>query len=638
MIKQNNNESISQEWRFKGNNFTEDRGIDTSDMETFAKDPLSSLAREICQNSIDARNNNEKVIIEFKTFRISKYKIPGYPRLLKEVESAMSYQKDKNKKIYNTLVDIHENITKNEITCLRISDFNTKGLEGINDDEQSPFFLLTKGSGISGKTGTTGGSKGIGKFASFVASSFNTVFYSTKNIDNEVGYIGISKLCSTRMEGTNEKTIGIGYYGNDHENRPILEQFNLDQEFKRTSFGTDVYILGFREKSDWIKEIASKILDSFMYAVQNNDLEVRINDLLIDDITLKEIINDDDVILNNYKKDIKAQYDLLNDDNIFQKEIDILGNGEGKVNIYLKEYNRDEASHATNKCVIIRYPFMKIKPIPTRISTPCSAMCIIGDNKLNEILRNIENPQHTDWETKRIHDRSEYQEVRSIINELNTKIRDYILTTLSSGNSQESDIEGASDYLPDATDGTSIGEEKTISDVPTVIKRLKAKAKEPNVVQETEEETGLIPDLGSLEDGEGSPLPEGKNAGSGGAPRDKDLEGAPKDGDSEILKLVTLTGIKYHFFVVDKKTSECVISFKSLHDKPKCLLELYYLDDNNKRYKTNIIKASINGEEAEIKNGCVVNFRLELHKDYQFKVTLDTDEIYGSEVKLYESR
>lgn len=638
MLEQNNSDSFSKEWRFKGNNFTEDRGIDTPDMETFAKDPISSLAREICQNSIDARYNNERVIIEFKTFKVSKYKIPGYTRLLKEVESAMDYWKDKNQKIYNTLIEMHENINRNEITCLRISDFNTKGLEGINSHEQSPFFLLTKGSGISSKIGTSGGSKGIGKFASFVASSFNTVFYSTKNIENEIGYLGISKLCSTPMEGTDEKTIGIGYYGNDHKNSPILEQFDLDKNFQRTSFGTDVYILGFREKDNWIKEIASKILDSFMYAIQNKDLEVRINDLLIDNITLKEVVNSDEVILNNYKKDIQSQYALLNDNNIFQKEIDILGNGNGKVTIYLKEYNREEAANATNKCVIIRYPFMKIKAITTRIPTPCSAMCIIGNNKLNEILRNIENPQHTDWELKRLNNLSEYQEVRSIIKELEDQIRDYIFTTLSSGTSQESDIEGASDYLPDATDGTGVGEEKEISENPIIIKRLKAKVKETNVVDESEEESGLIPDLGSLEDGEGAPTPDGENDGSGEGPRDNNFEGNPNDGESEILKLAPLTGIKYHFFVIDKKNKKCVLLFKSLYEKPKCLLELYNLDDINRRYKTNIIKASINGEEAEIIDGNIANFQLELHKNYKFEIILDTEEIYGSEVKLYESR
>lgn len=37
-------------WRFPGNNYTADNGLDTADMETFKKDAISSLARELCQN------------------------------------------------------------------------------------------------------------------------------------------------------------------------------------------------------------------------------------------------------------------------------------------------------------------------------------------------------------------------------------------------------------------------------------------------------------------------------------------------------------------------------------------------------------------------------------------------------------
>ena len=112
---------------------------------------------------------------------------------------------------------------KEKITCLRISDFNTTGLYG------EKFYLLTKGSGITDKTGATGGSKGIGKYASFVASSFNTVFYSTYAKDGKKQFLGISKLCSAPMPDTDELTMGIGYYGVNNKNEPIERQLNLDK-------------------------------------------------------------------------------------------------------------------------------------------------------------------------------------------------------------------------------------------------------------------------------------------------------------------------------------------------------------------------------------------------------------------------
>ena len=107
-------------------------------------------------------------------------------------------------------------------TCLRISDFNTTGLVGVSGGDNTPWHYLVHGSGISDKGATSGGSKGIGKFATFVNSHFNTVFYSTKTEKGEIGYEGICKLCSAKQEGTTEKTQGIGYYGANVMNEPII--------------------------------------------------------------------------------------------------------------------------------------------------------------------------------------------------------------------------------------------------------------------------------------------------------------------------------------------------------------------------------------------------------------------------------
>lgn len=51
---------MENKWRFPGNGYTQDQGLDTADMETFKRDPISSLARELCQNSIDAKKSNLK--------------------------------------------------------------------------------------------------------------------------------------------------------------------------------------------------------------------------------------------------------------------------------------------------------------------------------------------------------------------------------------------------------------------------------------------------------------------------------------------------------------------------------------------------------------------------------------------------
>lgn len=51
---------FKENWRFAGNNYTAENGLDTADMETFKRDPIASLARETCQNSIDAKKKEKK--------------------------------------------------------------------------------------------------------------------------------------------------------------------------------------------------------------------------------------------------------------------------------------------------------------------------------------------------------------------------------------------------------------------------------------------------------------------------------------------------------------------------------------------------------------------------------------------------
>ena len=48
-------------WRFPSNDYGEKKGINDSGIATFRGTPLRSLAREICQNSLDAARDIMKM-------------------------------------------------------------------------------------------------------------------------------------------------------------------------------------------------------------------------------------------------------------------------------------------------------------------------------------------------------------------------------------------------------------------------------------------------------------------------------------------------------------------------------------------------------------------------------------------------
>ncbi len=176
-------------WKFIENNYGNDNGLDSTDMETFKKDPIASLARESCQNSIDAQKNENAVLIQFKVFYMNTKDIPGINDLINEITECRNSNIEGSRQ-YIQFNNMLEYLKNKSIPCLRISDFNTKGLEGVQSNSRDKaFYRLTKGNGQTTKeNGINGGSKGIGKFASFVNSQIQTVFYSTLNMNNERGF------------------------------------------------------------------------------------------------------------------------------------------------------------------------------------------------------------------------------------------------------------------------------------------------------------------------------------------------------------------------------------------------------------------------------------------------------------------
>ena len=66
-------------WNFPESNYSQRFGISEAGIETFRGSLFGSLAKEICQNSLDARLNfSEPVTVEFLKFDIKTEDIPGY--------------------------------------------------------------------------------------------------------------------------------------------------------------------------------------------------------------------------------------------------------------------------------------------------------------------------------------------------------------------------------------------------------------------------------------------------------------------------------------------------------------------------------------------------------------------------------
>ncbi len=125
----------------------------------------------------------------------------------------------------------------------------------------------------------------------------------------------------------------------------------------------------------------------------------------------------------------------------------------GDCDLYVLPLSEDEEALATHKCVMVRHPLMKIKAFDLGASFRVSALCIIDDGVLGKVLRDIENTEHNDWQTKRIKDKTKRREIENVIASIRQQITDRIIECLQMGDLEPIDPNGAGDFLPDIDPG-----------------------------------------------------------------------------------------------------------------------------------------------------------------------------------------
>ena len=271
-------------WNFPGNQDGQIKGIADAGIENFNGTELSSLARENCQNSLDAAldDDNLDVVVEFERYFLPTNQIPGiveYRNILKKCK--MFWDRSGSEKAKLFLKDAIKELEKENTFVLRISDYNTSGLSDPYTQSNDPFNFsfdgwnaLIKIDGGANKGDDKAGAFGIGKSAPFSNSYYRLIFYRTYNQKYERAAQGISRLMSYQNGAL--MTSGIGYYGEAEGNNPVEAIPELDSINKRLKIGTDVFIYGFKSTSNWETEITVALLENFLISFYYGQLRVKV--------------------------------------------------------------------------------------------------------------------------------------------------------------------------------------------------------------------------------------------------------------------------------------------------------------------------------------------------------------------------
>lgn len=447
-------------WRFPPLLGSTRQGYTNNDIEVFkGQELIDNLAREICQNSLDARLEGckEPVRVVFELRKINKEQYPVFAEYGECINGCRRYWGDEiDTKLDRFLNGAEATLREKDISVLIASDYNTKGLDGSHSrKKKTSWEALTNSDGVSVKNSeNSAGSYGIGKNAPFACSALSMVFYNTLADNNENAFVGVVRL-ATLFDKEGRETHRVGkYQNNDDANEQWNPIYGEDKCafrdcFNRTERGTDVIIVGFSQSANWIKNVTKAVLKNFFVAISEARLVVELKDgqehRIIKADTISQLFAD-----LESDKEMTATSQLYKAFTVpdHTEKIEILEPDD--VELYVKSDNSYKRTIAN-----FRATGMLVGTYYRRIFQHYAAVVIVRGEKLGELLKDTEPPRHNRWDYKQIEssDRDKRKRAKKCIQDIDEFVLNILRNQFEVVTEKTVDAAGVGEYLPDDIDG-----------------------------------------------------------------------------------------------------------------------------------------------------------------------------------------
>ena len=452
-------------WRF-GGNCVDAVGPNEADTGLFGGHPYKGLAKEILQNSLDAKNPNlpesQPVIVEFSCINVPVDEIPGFARLDEVIGLCADFYNsgDDGEKLKRWVRQSKQYLSQGSVGVLKISDYYTTGLRGVTKLKGSDWSGLVREKGATNKSEGKGGSHGVGKFAPYSFSSLRTVLYSTKNMDGETAFQGKTILTSFQENDQVFHNVGVFGVTEDPTSPPVFDMNDVPAAFRREKTGTDVIVVGFEQDDNWKEQIAVSVLQYCFFAIYEGRLIVRV----LDSESVIEINKEN---LAERMSEFKQWYNEHEDGEEFQftapQYLEVLSNPK------MKHYSEDFQKKGEIELYLVVDPDLDGRTIYEmrssgmgiqedtgwkRIGTHFNGIFIATgknakdktpENNIDSFLRRCEDPAHNEWASSFYKDHQ--TEAKQIIGEIHKWIRDKILEQIPKHDGTSHDAFGLSKYI-----------------------------------------------------------------------------------------------------------------------------------------------------------------------------------------------
>ena len=639
-------------WKFPVNDDAPFNGLSNL-QEFFKANKIASLAREICQNSLDAvLDDNKPVEICFEKLDVPTDTIPDINGLRKNLELAYKFYSTKenvrDKEYFKAAIDVISNET---ISILKISDYNTKGLLGSHERDMSkmiktPWGGLTRGQGFSAKTDGAGGSHGIGKNAVFTCSSLGTVFFSTYDMKEEQAWEGLAILASY-FDDDNHQTIGTGYLNSEQANIPVLDkQFNeIPGNEIRTDahYGTDIFIIGLiPTETSLSQSIIVSAIDSFFIAIHEKKLRITVKNentsITLDDSNLFSLATDyTDQIkkeTNDYLEVIKSNATVAFVEDNFMD----LGSIELYLNIKNPEFKK--------RVAVVRKNGMLIKYWKISSSIGSAGILILRGKRLNEMLASVENPTHTSWDLEHVGLEKRHQ-IDGVLKRLRAFLAEKY-DSLISDVDEESVDSSTGDFLPDIGEGESNNKQDVLSS--EIVEAQKPRRVKPRSVIHQEpvtQEDGTVDYEDSDDTNQTEEIPDLSGTGHADGDSSSDGDGGgntPGNGDGPIPSeqnrtkaKIKVASMRILFYPKNVEKGEWILVYTPKIDANNVTMKLS-ISGESQTIESKLISAICPGNNLSVENDTISGFncaagrtiRFILKFDSRISFSIGEPEVYGN--------
>ena len=625
-------------WRFPKLDDGPEQGINDGGIATFKGSKLYTyLAREICQNSLDAKAEGVKtVIVEFNSLTLKQSEYPSLSALRNIFKDCRDYWEQRMEpKLERFLAEADKKLAQDEVDFLVIRDFNTTGLSGAKAGkrEKSKWRALTHSNGVTEKAKGSQGSYGIGKNAPFACSSFRTVFYNSYAQEDKVkAFQGVARLITHLQDGS--ETIGVGFYQNTETSMPIFEEDNCPMRdlLKRDKFGTDVIIAGFKKSDSWKADIEKAVISNFFVAIANGTLVIKIDGMEVNDKNLKDRIKyyaDQEQQSDDKEKNITTILEFYHAfcEFDYKETGNIMENGDAI--LYIKKDDKYSKSIAEMRSI-----GMVVRTRHSNIFTRYAAVVVVQSGKLNDMLKDIEPPAHDNWDPGLIEDDPEAQEeAKKYRGKLIAWVNRTITEKCRGEESDEIDLDGMSAYLPFDEEDKALGAEAkedispdgdTKMDTPTTSK--------PNV----RKISIVAKKVNGYKDENSDPHNGGGGGSSGGSAGTEDPNGpdkvtAPVQGN----KSVNIPRILRQRVSKAPAESQYRAVFMLEEDCPKIHLALKAVGDDGKKEKIKIVDYKIDRQKQNVNSEQLTLTDIKAKTPYEVFLGLEYSERMQLELLIY---